>query len=114
MAKKFFWSKIYRGQKKFWVKNNFGSKKFFGQKILLVKNFFGQKFFLGQKIFWVEIFFVWRKKILSQKNFVLIDLNLKFVLSKEKTGLTQGGEYMTPPQKIVGLKLWWIVVSFAW
>ena len=36
------------------------------------------KKFLGQKNFW-------GKKILSQKNFGLIDLNPKFVLSKEKT-----------------------------
>ena len=42
-------------------------------------------------------------------------LNIDF-LSKKQVGLTQGGGYMTPPpkKKIVGLKLYWIVVSLAW
>ena len=62
---------------------------------------------MGKKIFWVKQF--WDKKKFGQKN-----LDPKFVLSKKKVGLTQGGGHMTPPQKIVGLKLFWIVVSLAW
>ena len=37
-----------------------------------------------------------------------------FSFEKKQVGLTQGGGYMTPRLKIVGLKLYWIVVSFAW
>ena len=67
-----------------------------------------------KKFSWPKKF--WGKKILSQKNFGLIDLNPKFVLSKEKTGRVnpRWRIYDPPPQKIVGLKLCWIVVSFAW
>ena len=43
---------------------------------------------------------------MSQKNFGLIDLNPKFVLSKEKqVGLTQGGWYMTPPPENSRVKI---------
>ena len=42
------------------------------------------------------------------------NLDLKLFCLKKQVGLTQGGGYMTPPQKIVGLKLCWIVVSLAW
>ena len=57
----------------------------------------------------------WGKKILSRKNFGLIDFNPKFVLSNEKTGrVNPRWRIYDPPQKIVGLKLCWIVVSFAW
>ena len=100
MVKKTFWVK-----KIFWVKRNLG-KKFGGQKN------FGSKFFsvikiLGKKIFWVKKF--WAKKVWSK------DLDLKFFLSK-KTGRVnpRWRIYDPPPQKIVGLKLCWIVVSFAW
>ena len=37
----------------------------------------------------------------------------KFIVQKH-VRLTQGGRYMTPPQKIVGLKLCLVVISFAW
>ena len=37
-----------------------------------------------------------------------------FLSKNNQVGLTQGGGYMIPPpQKVVGLKLCWIVVSFA-
>ena len=56
--------------------------------------------------------FLGSKKIFGQK-----DLGLKISLSKKiQVGLTQGGGFMTPPhptQKIVGLKLCWVVVSLV-
>ena len=99
MVKKTFWVK-----KIFWVKRNLG-KKFGGQKN------FGSKFFsvikiLGKKIFWVKKF--WAKKVWSK------DLDLKFFCLKKQVGLNQGGGYMTPPQKIVGIKLCFIVFSYDW
>ena len=51
------------------------------------------------------------KKLVSQKIFGLIDLNPKFVLSKEKTGRVNPRWRIydpPPPKKIVGLKLCWI------
>ena len=74
-----------------------------GQKIVGSKNIWGQNNF-GVK------------EISSQKFFGLKDLNPKFVLSKEKAGRVnpRWRIYDPPPQKIVGLKLCWIVVSFAW
>ena len=65
-----------------------GLKKCFG------KENFSAKKFLNQKNFRV-------KKILSQKNFGLIDLNPKFVLSKEKTGRVnpRWRIYDPPPRK---------------
>ena len=55
----------------------------------------------------------WAKKNLGSKNiFGQKDLGLKFFLSKKnQEGLTEGGGYMTPPQKIVGLKFCWVVLS---
>ena len=77
--------KIFLGQK------NSVSNIFLGQKNL------GQINFLGRKNFWVKNFWlkkIWHKKIFgSEKKFL-----------KKKVGLTQGGGYMTLPQKIVGLK----------
>ena len=95
--------KNFLGQKIFWVKKIFESKKNLVQQFL-VKNILGKKF-LYKKIFGQKgrVNQRWRiydpppknivgLKILSQKNFGLIDLNPKFVLSKEKqVGLTQGG-----------------------
>ena len=77
-------------------------KKIWAKNILAHKNF-GSKNILGQKF--------WDKKKFGSKRF-----GSEIVLFKRKkqVGLTQGGGYMTPPQKIVGLKLCWIVVSFAW
>ena len=54
-----------------------------------VKNFFSSKKFLGQKE-------LGPKKFLSKKN---------------QVGLTEGGGYMTPPQKIVGLNFCWVVLG---
>ena len=55
---------------------------------------------------WVKNF--WEKKNLAEKIWLRN-------ISVYQVGLTKGGEYVTPPpQKIVGLKLCWIVVSFAW
>ena len=71
-----------------------------GKKKCWVIKIFGQKIFLVKKF--------WDKKN-GQKG-----LDPKFFCLKKQVGLTQGGGYMTPPQKIVGLKLCWIVVSFAW
>ena len=98
MAQQIFQLKTIFGQK------NFGSKNF-GSKNFWVKNFLGHKNFRSKK-FWVKIF--WAKKIWSK------DLDPIFFCLKKQVGLTQGGGYMTPPQKKVGLKLCWIVVSFAW
>ena len=86
--KKFFESKKFLVQKiiygtNFWVKK-FLSKKNFGLKNDLLKKTFGQKNFLVKKISWSKNF--WGKKNIVSKNFGLIDLNPKFVLSKEKTG----------------------------
>ena len=87
-----FGSKICLCQKKFWV------KKILCEKKIWVKKFLGQKISGPKKI--------WGKKILYQKNFGLIDLNPKFVLSKEKqVGLTQGGGYMTPPPENSRVKI---------
>ena len=44
------------------------------------------------------------RKILGKKNFCQKDLDPIFFIKKQ-VGLTQGGRYRTPPQKIVGLKL---------
>ena len=57
----------------------------------------------------------WGKKILSQKNFGLIVWIPKFVLSKEKTGRVnpRWRIYDPPPQKIIRLKLCWVVICFA-
>ena len=62
----------------------------------------GKKKF-GQNKFWAKQFFC------------LKDLDPKYFCLKKFVGLTQGGGYMPPPQKKkkVGLKLCWIVVSFA-
>ena len=92
----------------FGSKKNLGQKIFGSKKFLWVKKFLGHKNY-GSKIFWVKNFCA--KKILVKK-----DLDPNFFLSKNnQVGLTQGGGYMTPPpQKVVGLKLCWIVVSFAW
>ena len=49
LVKKNFGSKIFLGQKYFWVKKIFGSKNFW------VKKFFGSQNFFGQQIFWVKI-----------------------------------------------------------
>ena len=85
-----------------------------GQKIFGLKKCFGKKSFCSKKFLGQKKFGV--KKILSQKNFGLIDLDPKFVLSKEKTRRVnpKWRIYDPPPQIIVGLKLCWIVVSFAW
>ena len=87
------------------VKKNFGQKKFWIKKI--ESKIFWVIKILGQKIFWVKNFW-------DEKNFGQKDLDPKFFCLKKQVGLTQGGGYMNPPQKIVGLKLCWIVVSFAW
>ena len=69
-------------------KKTFGLKKCFGKKKIRSKKFLGQKN-LGIK------------KLVSQKNFGLIDLNPKFVLSKEKTGRVnpRWRIYDPPPQE---------------
>ena len=95
------------GQKNVWVKKTFASKKFMGQKKYGLKNFwvkkifgskknFGSKIFLGKQIFWLKK--CWVKKIRSEK---LGRVNLR------------GRIYDPPPQIIVGLKLCWVVVSYA-
>ena len=107
----------YLSQKKFSVKIIFRSEKILGQKsvgslIFWVKINFGPKKISGQKKFQV-------KKILVQ-NLIWVKKMVKkiwirnFFCLKKQVGLNQGGGYMTPPQKIVGLKLCFIVVSFAW
>ena len=90
------------GQRNVWVKKMFASKKFMGQKIY------------GLKDFWV-------KKIFGQKNFSVKKIGQKD-LGPIFFGQNEPGRvnprwriYYTPaPQKTVGLKLCWIVVSFAW
>ena len=83
-------------------KKTFGLKKCFGKKKIRSKKFLGQKNFGVKKY--------------CLKKFFLIYFNPKFVLCKEKTGRVnpRWRIYDPPPQKIVGLKLCWIVVSFAW
>ena len=73
-------------------------KKNWGKKIFGSKNFWVEKF-LGHKNFW-------DKKMLDPK----------FFSFEKKTGRVnpRGRIYAPPPPKIVGLKLCWIVVSFAW
>ena len=88
--KKIFWSKK-NFQKKNLVKQNFWSKK------VLVKKNFAHKKILFKKIFWL-------KKKFGQKC-------IRFLSKKNWVGLTLGRGFMTPPQKIVGLKLCGIVVS---
>ena len=58
---------------------------------------------MGQKRFWV-------KKNLGQK-----DLYPKLFLCKKKPGRVNpmGRIYVPPPQKVVGLKLCWVVVGIA-
>ena len=63
---------------------------------------------------------IWVKKILGKKNIGSKNFGMKKMLDpkkfclKKQVGLTQGGGYMPPPPKMVGLKLCWIVVSLAW
>ena len=64
------------------------------------------------KHFWVKKHFGSKKFLV--KNYGQKDLDPIFFVLKKQVGLTQGGGYMTPPQKILGLTLCWIVVSFAW
>ena len=73
----------------------------------------GQIFFGSLKL-WVKN--ILRKKFLGKKKLGQKGLDPNFFLSRNnQVGLTQGGGYMTAPsQKKVGLKLCWIVVSFAW
>ena len=83
-------------------KKTFGLKKCIGKK-KSVKKISGPKKFWGKKY--------------CLKKFFLIYFNPKFVLCKEKTGRVNPRWRIydpPPPQKIVGLKLCWIVVSFAW
>ena len=104
------------------VKNIFGSKKCLGQNYILGQKKFLSKKFLDQKIFGSKK--IWLKKILGQKFLGLKRFWSKrfgseffFWFKRNQVGLTQDGGYMThdpPPQKIVGLKLCWIVVSLAW
>ena len=77
------------------------TKKYLGLKKFWIKNYLGQK--------------VLGKKNLGKKKFGKILIRFFFCLKKQ-VGSTQGGGYMTAPplQKIVGFKLCWIVVSFAW
>ena len=90
------------GQRKVWVKKMFGSKKrlhqkkFMGQKKYGSKKNVGSKIFLGKQIFWLQKF--WVKKIRSEK---LGRVNIR------------GRIYGPLPQIILGLKLCWVVVSYA-
>ena len=70
----------------------------------MVKKFLGQKN-IGSKKFWVIKIFEIKKCLI--RNFFRL----------KKTGRVNPGWriYVPPPQKkIVGLKLYWIVVSLAW
>ena len=74
-------------------------KKNLGKKSFGSKNFWVEKF-LGHKNFW-------DKKMLDPK----------FFSFEKKTGRVNPRWRIydpLPPPKIVGLKLYWIVVSFAW
>ena len=103
----FFWSKKFWGQKNFWVKI-FLSKTIFGSK-----SFFGSKKILG-RIFFVKHF--WVKNILWVKNnFGVKKICIWNYFCLKKTGRVNpmGRIYDPPPQKIVGLKLCWVVVGIA-
>ena len=102
LGKKNFWVKKLLGQRKFWVKRILGQKNFW------IKNFFVSQKYFGSKKFWV-------KKILAKKIWSKRFGSEIFLLKKKRVGLTQGVGYIPPPHpEIVGLKLCWIVVSFAW
>ena len=99
----------------FFCKKKIGSRKLLGQKKNLTQKKIWVNFFSGvKKMFWSENFFgqkFWVKKTFQVTHFG--QKNMFFFGQKNQVGLTQGGGYMTPPQKIVGLKLCWVVVSFA-
>ena len=82
-------------QRNFWIEKNFVSKKFW-VKIFWVKNFFGSKK-------------CWVKKKFGQKIWTR-----NFICLKKTGRVNPRGRIYDPPQKIVGLKLCWIVVSLAW
>ena len=132
-VKKIFGSKIFLVQKNNCIIEKIEVNKFLGQNILDSKRFYVKKI-LGQKNIWVKKILgqikFWVKKILGQKflghkdfgsNNILGQKNLvkkiwvRFFLS-QKTGRVnpRGRIYGPPPQKIVGLKLCWVVLSFAW
>ena len=70
---------------------------------------------MGQRIFGSKNF--WVKKFLGHKNFWDKKmLDPKFFSFEKKTGRVnpRWRIYDPPPPKIVGLKLYWIVVSLAW
>ena len=97
--------------KRFLGQKTFGTKDFLGQKKISVKNIFGSKNVFGQRIFWV-------KKFSVKKNFWSKRFLVKKILSKNNASRVnpRGRMYdppSTPTQKIVGLKLCWVVVSFV-
>ena len=94
-VKKMFGSKKHLRQKNVWVKKN-GLNNFWVKKNFRVNKKFWVKNFLGKQIFWLKK--CWVKKIRSEK---LGRVNLR------------GRIYDPPPQIIVGLKLCWVVVSYA-
>ena len=64
---------------------------------------------------------IWVKKILGKKNIGSKNFGMKKMLDPKKFCLKKTGRvnpggriYAPPPPKMVGLKLCWIVVSFAW
>ena len=101
-------------QKKILSKKNFSEKKFgqtkFLVKKILVKIVFGFKKISVKKIFRLKNF--WLEKFWVKKFFVKTIFQFKKKFSpKNWVGLTLGRGFMTPPQKIVRLKLCEIVVS---
>ena len=79
------------------------SEKIFGHKILVKKNldkFICQTYFLVKEFLLKKVFGSFESK--------------NIVFKKNQEELTPGTGYMPPPpKKTVGLKLCWVIVSFA-
>ena len=81
-------------------------QKNFGQRNFWVKHVMGKKI-QDQNIFWVK----WVKNLLGQ-----FQLSKKIFCEEKNIGRVNPGREGVddpPPQKIVGLKFCWVVVSFA-
>ena len=82
-------------------------KNFLGQQFFCQKFFLGKKK-LGEKDFWVKKDFGPKKKF-GSKRFVS-----KIIVSNKKPGRVNPiGRIYPPPQRVVGLKLCWVVVGIA-
>ena len=116
MGQQKFWVKFFSGfNKNVLVKKLFRSKNILGQKNFFGHTFFSQKIlvkkFLGQNNFLIKK--IWVKKILGKEIFLIKTIWVWFFLSKKTGRVNPRGRIYNPPQKIIGLKLCWVVVCFA-